>query len=178
LILSRRTLGVTASLLLLAHPGTAAQALDSPLEFLGFRVGAPLAELDARLRELGGSRLRCDQAKADRRVRECRAVLSDSASGGVVSLWVSAVDSAAAILTLSGTVESDQLDRWRSHIQTRYGRVGAQVQGSQWMMQWVRSGRMLRLTWRVENNQKVVSVSLVDGHILDAWGRSRRNPVP
>jgi hypothetical protein len=41
------------------------------------------------------------------------------------------------------------------------------------MMQWVRQGRMLRLTWRIEKSQKLASVSLVDGHLLDDWGRTR-----
>ena len=40
------------------------------------------------------------------------------------------------------------------------------------MMQWVRQGRMLRLTWRIERGEKVASVSLVDGRVLDAWGRA------
>jgi hypothetical protein len=47
------------------------------------------------------------------------------------------------------------------------------------MLQWVRQGRMLRLTWRVDNNAKVASVSLVDGWILDDWGRRRdQTPAP
>ncbi len=169
---------LAASLLLLVYPGTAAQALDSPLEFFGFRAGAPLAELDARLRELGGSRLRCARAKADPRVQECRAVVSDPVLGGSVDLWISAIDSAAGVITLSGSVDPDQLDRWRSELQDSYGQVGARVQGSQWMMQWVRQGRMLRLTWRVDQGTKLASVSLVDGRILDRWGRSRRAKNP
>jgi hypothetical protein len=44
-------------------------------------------------------------------------------------------------------------------------------------MQWVRQGRMLRLTWRIERGKKVASVSLVDGRVLDAWGRDRRQPA-
>jgi hypothetical protein len=40
------------------------------------------------------------------------------------------------------------------------------------MLQWVRRGRMIRLTWRLERGEKIVSVSLVDGHVLDGWGRS------
>ena len=64
-----------------------------------------------------------------------------------------------------------------SAIESRYGRVGAKVQGSQWMMQWVRQGRMLRLTWRTERGERTASVSLVDGRVLDAWGRdSARQP--
>ncbi|HWN18450.1 MAG TPA: hypothetical protein VNO19_05990, partial [Gemmatimonadales bacterium] len=53
-----------------------------------------------------------------------------------------------------------------------YGRVGPRIQGAQWMLQWVRRGRMIRLTWRLERGEKVASVSLVDGHVLDGWGRS------
>ena len=45
------------------------------------------------------------------------------------------------------------------------------------MMQWVRRGRMLRLTWRKERGDKVASVSLVDGRVLDGWGRDRARSV-
>ena len=57
-------------------------------------------------------------------------------------------------------------------------KVDAQVQGTQWMMQWVRQGRMLRLTWRIEGGGKTASVSLVDGRVLDAWGRARGKSQP
>jgi hypothetical protein len=90
-----------------------------------------------------------------------------------VDIWLSAVDSVTSVITLSGDGSGGQLDRWRSVIERRYGRVGAKVQGSQWMMQWVRHGRMLRLTWRTDKENKPVSVSLVDGRVLDAWGRDR-----
>ena len=49
--------------------------------------------------------------------------------------------------------------------------VDANVQGTQWMLQWVRQGRMLRLTWRIDKGAKMASVSLVDGRVLDGWGR-------
>jgi hypothetical protein len=146
------------------------------LQFQGFRAGARLEQLDTLVRRFGGGRLRCDRAKADRRVTECRASLTDPALGGSVSLWVSAIDSVAGVITLSSGVSADQLDRWRQLIERRYGRVDARVQGSQWMMQWVRQGRMLRLTWRIDRGGKVASVSLVDGRVLDAWGRSRGTP--
>ena len=67
----------------------------------------------------------------------------------------------------------DQLDEWRSGLESRYGRVGANVQGSQWSMQWIRQDRMIRLTWRIDHSTKVASVALVDGAVLDAWGRTR-----
>lgn len=147
------------------------------LEFHGFRAGATLAELQTLLQALDGGRLRCERAKADRRVSECRAMVTDVELGERVNLWVSAIDSVASVITLSSSVSAGQLDRWRRAIERRYGRVNATVQGSQWMMQWVRQGRMLRLTWRIERGEKVASVSLVDGRVLDAWGRERRQPA-
>jgi hypothetical protein len=157
-----------------AHP-LPASGDTAPLEFHGFRAGARLEELQALVQSVDGGRLRCDRAKTDRRVTECRGVLPDSELGGPVDLWVSAIDSVASVITLSSGVDADQLDRWRQMIERRYGRVGAQVQGSQWMMQWVRQGRMLRLTWRIEGGAKTASVSLVDGRVLDQWrgGRTR-----
>jgi hypothetical protein len=149
------------------------QADSSTLEFHGFRAGARLAELDALVRRYAGRSLRCDHAKADRRVSECRAVVSPPSLGTSVNVWVSAIDSTAGVITLSSSMDADRLDRWRQSIERRYGRVDAQIQGPQWMMQWVRQGRMMRLTWRVERGGKAASVSLVDGRVLDAWGRGR-----
>lgn len=146
----------------------------APLEFHGFRAGARLDELQALVRSLDGGRLKCDRAKADPHVTECRGVLTDPDLGGPVDLWVSAIDSVAGVITISGGVAADQLDRWRQTIERRYGRVDARVQGTQWMMQWVRRGRMLRLTWRIDGGEKLASVSLVDGRVLDAWGGGRR----
>jgi hypothetical protein len=162
---------------LLATPCAASAQMGaedpSALSFHGFRTGAQLGEIAQQVERLGGGRLRCERAKADRRVTECRGLLTASELGGPVELWVSAVDSVASVLTLSGEVAADQLDAWRRHIEGSYGRVGAKVQGPQWMMQWVRQGRMIRLTWRVDASSKAASVSLVDGRVLDAWGRER-----
>jgi hypothetical protein len=171
-----RSLLLLALLTSVVLPGRAAAvqpvARDTAaLEFHGFRAGAHLAELQAIVRSLDGGLLRCERAKADRRVSECRAILDDPALGGPVSLWISAIDSVAGVITISGGVAPAQLDRWRGAVERRYGRVDASVQGSQWMMQWVRRGRMLRLTWRVDRGERVASVSLVDGRVLDSWGR-------
>jgi hypothetical protein len=149
-----------------------APADTAALEFHGFRAGAHLADLDALVRGLDG-RLHCDGARADRRVSECRASIDDPALGGPVNLWISTVDSIASVITISGGAAGARLDGWRNPIEHRYGRVAASIQGSQSMMQWVRAGRMLRLTWRVERGGRVASVSLVDGRVLDRWGRGR-----
>jgi len=144
----------------------------SALQFHGFRAGARLDDLEALTRGLGGGHLRCGRAKTDRRVMECRASVR-LADLGQVDLWASAIDSVASVLTLSGDGAGGQVDRWRRTIERRYGTVGAKVEGPQWMMQWVRQGRMLRLTWRTDRVNRPVSVSLVDGRELDAWGRDR-----
>jgi hypothetical protein len=168
--------GLVGLLLALAFQPAAAQSAaprDSTLSFFGFRAGAPVAELAARLQRLDGTRLRCDHAKADAHVAECRATVGDPDLGGPVNLWMSAIDSISGVMTLSADVSPDQLDSWRGELEKSYGRVGAQVQGNQWMMQWVRRGRMIRLTWRMEKGNRTASVSLIDGHVLDAWGRAR-----
>jgi hypothetical protein len=150
----------------------------SALQFHGFRAGARLDELDGLIYRLDGGRLRCDRARRDRRVSECRSTLRDSALGGAVKVWVSAIDSVAGVITLSAGVDAETLDRWKRRLESRYGRVGAKPQGSQWMMQWVRRGRMLRLTWRTDRGERTASVSLVDGRVLDAWGRKRAAASP
>jgi hypothetical protein len=148
-----------------AAPDTAA------LEFLGFRAGARLDEMALHLRAAGG-KLRCRRSKIDQRVSECRSALDQGRFGGAAELWVSAIDSVAGVITVSGALAPEELESWREGLETRYGRVGPRTQGSQSMLQWVRRGRMLRLTWRIERGEKVASVSLVDGRVLDAWSRS------
>jgi hypothetical protein len=167
-----------AGLLLLpsGHHAGAVQAVHDTagLQFLGFRAGARLDELDQRVRREGGKALRCMRSRVDRTVSECRGVLPPTDSRAQIHLWISAIDSVAGVMTLSGKVEPPQLELWRRTLQEHYGRVATRVQGNQSMLQWVRRGRMLRLTWRRERSGKVASVSLVDGHVLDGWGRGRR----
>ena len=159
---------------LLSAPGALAQSAradTSALEFRGFRAGARLDELAAAVRRADAAPLRCDRSRRDRRVSECRATVRDSA--GPLHLWASAVDSVAGIVTLSAAVDSTTLRRWRGDLERRYGRVAPKIQGGQTMMQWVRRGRMIRLTWRTERGELTASVSLVDGRVLDGWGAER-----
>jgi hypothetical protein len=173
-----RTVVLAALVFLPAQSGVAVYqpATDSAgLTFLGFRAGAPLEELSLRLRNGTRGALRCRQSKADQRVSECRASLRGAEGEPPVELWISAIDSLAGVMTLSAKVDSAQLDSWRGALEDRYGKVATKVQGSQRMLQWVRQGRMIRLTWRTEKRSQVASVSLVDGRVLDSWGRS---PAP
>jgi hypothetical protein len=164
-----------ASLILLAAldhlSATPAPPDTAVLEFLGFRAGARLDELALHLDRSGGGRLRCRRSKLDPRVSECRAALREQRVGGAIDVWVSAVDSVAGVITVSGVVAPGQIERWSESLQAQYGRVGINSQGAQRMLQWVRRGRMLRLTWRMERGGKIASISLVDGRVLDAWGR-------
>ena len=167
-------LGYLSSLLGAGHPEPSPGDADtSALEFLGFRAGARISELNAELRRGGGRALRCRGSRLDLRVTECRALLRKPDESATVEIWISAIDSTAGVITLSGRVSPNQLELWRSTLQDRYGRVQPKVQGSQSMLQWVRRGRMLRLTWRLEGTGKVASVSLVDGRVLDDWARAR-----
>ena len=175
MLIAVRALALASLLLVPALDGAdaAATAPDtSVLEFLGFRAGARLDELALHLRGLGTSKMRCRQSRIDVRVSECRAALHQPQLGGSVELWVSAMDSVAGVIMLSGVLGPGQLEQWRQVLEGRYGRVGTRSQGTQSTLQWVRRGRMIRLTWRLERGEQVASVSLVDGHVLDGWGRS------
>ena len=166
-------LALAASLVASAPlPGPGPAQDTASLEFAGFRPGGRLEELEALARRARGH-LQCQRAKADPRVLECRGNAADSALGGPVQLWVSAMDSVAAVITLSAPVVPARLAQWRLSLERRYGQVPARVQGTQRMLQWVRRGRMVRLTWRTEGEDITASVSLVDGRVLDAWGRDR-----
>jgi hypothetical protein len=145
----------------------------TPLAFLGIPAGVTLRELSAELHRRRGH-LRCRRAKSDPTVRECRGTLPDS-SAGELAVWVSTIDSAAGVITLSAPLSATALAAWQGELARRYGQVRAVAQGTQRMMQWVRRGRMLRLTWRAEATGTTASVSLVDGRVLDRWGR-KRNP--
>jgi hypothetical protein len=141
------------------------------LAFLGIPAGVPLRELSAELHRRQGH-LRCRSAKTDPTVRECRGTLPDSIAGEI-AVWVSTIDSTAGVITLAAPVSAAALLAWRDDLARRYGRVPTVAQGTQRMMQWVHRGRMLRLTWREERTGTMASVSLVDGRVLDRWGRRR-----
>jgi len=141
-----------------------------PLEFLGFRPGATVAATDALVRRLGAPRgLRCDRSTADPRVRDCKATIADPVDGTLLRVWLAAVDSLTGIVTVSGDLSGGQFEHWRAPLETAYGQSGARVQGTQWMMQWIRGRQMIRLTWRARPGRIEASVSLVDGPVLDGW---------
>ena len=147
----------------------------TPLTFLEIPAGASLAGLSSRMVTLGGNPLRCVRSSRDHSVTECRGAFRQQGSPRPIEVWLSAIDSLAGIITFKHSGTSDRLNEWRDDLERRYGAVPTQVQGTQRMKQWVRRGRMIRLTWRREADGTSVSVSLVDGRVLDGWGRDRAN---
>ena len=168
---------ITAVALVVPAASATAQA-PPPLTFFGFTAGDSLAVVARQLKASGGSALTCKRSRRDASVSECRGHTANRVTGHRINLWLAAIDSASGVLTLSGPADGEALASWRDTLVAHYGPVPVRVQGTQSMMQWVRRGRMLRLTWRRERGTTIVSVSLVDGHVLDAWGARRQRPPP
>jgi len=166
------------ALLVLAPAPVVAQAAPAtdPLVVFGIKAGAPVREVAEIIADRDGGHLRCDRSKVDLRVEECRATVSVPEAAEPLELWMSAIDSVTSVLTVAGNLAPDELDQLRSSLERRYGRVNAKAQNSQWMMQWVRKGTMIRLTWRAQQGAKATSVALIDGNVLDAWTARRGTP--
>ena len=128
--------------------------------------------------DLSGTALACERSTVDREVMDCRATFPDPVTSDPVTLWLSARDSLVAILTISGPVSPVQFQAWRSSLVSAYGETAVVEQGSQSMLQWIRHRQMLRLTWRRFTDSTAASVSLVDGPLLDGWGRPGDGPAP
>ena len=177
-----RRWGAAAVPLLLALVGSrpafpqVASPDTTPLSFLDFPAGASLDSITSRVRALHGRAMRCVRSTRDRAVTECRGSFLLPGSPAAVELWLSAIDSLAGIVTFKHSGGSERLNAWRADLERRYGVVPTAVQGNQRMKQWVRRGRMIRLTWRREAEGSSASVSLVDGRVLDRWGQQKREP--
>ncbi len=151
---------------LAAAPALFAQDVSpGPLDFLGFRPGVQRAEAAARVRALGGS-WRCSPAKVDRRVEECRGTLPPRAGG--FDLIGSVIDGSVAVLLFSTPTDDVTLAAWVEDLAHRFGRVEPRRSHSVEVWQWTRRQRMIRVTTRHEGGTRYVSVSLVDGPLLDS----------
>ncbi len=168
----RRSAWCLLALLLGATP-LEAQPAPAALQFLGFRPGAPQAEVERQAAAHGAAPLACDAARRDARVRECRGTLYAETSTPL-ALRAVMIEGTAAIILVTGAVPETERLRWEQAMEAAYGTVPLAAGGQQRMRQWVRRGTMLRLVWRGNPDQPEVSVSLVDGPTLDGWGRSLR----
>jgi len=170
----RRPLAALFAGAVLCTAPRAALAQDpSPIEFLGFRPGSPRAEVEAQLAANGGS-WRCTSS-TDPRIVDCRGGMPSV--HGALTLTASVIDDRLAILLLAGAVNPDGLAVWRERLQSTYGSVTRRTDHGQETWQWIRRRQMLRLTTRIEAGQRVVSVSLIDGPLLDGLNPpARRAP--
>lgn len=151
--------------------GLAAQARPAvAFEFLGFRPGMARPAIDTAAHLAGADSLQCTVSQSDPRIRECRASLPNADADRTVDLWFSTVGDTASVLTLSASLSSPRLDRWREFLEARFGAAAPRTRGPVTMLQWISDRRMLRLTWRSRGRGFDVSVSLVDGRVLDGWG--------
>lgn len=147
--------------------------MPAGLQFLGFRPGAPLAEVERQAAAYGAASLACDGARRDARLRECRGTLyADTPTP--LALRVVVIEGTAAIILVTGAVPEAERLRWERALEGAYGTVPVTAGGPQRMRQWIRRGTMLRLVWRGAPDLPEVSVSLVDGPTLDGWGRTLR----
>lgn len=155
--------------LLALGSAAAASAQEPALGFYGFRAGVPLRDTDGQVRLLLGTGLACQRSRADRRLQECRATIIDPVARSPVTIWLAAIDSVTAVLTVSATLGRAEFERWRVELESVHGPRSATVEGVQGMVQWIRGTQMLRLTWRAPPGRIEASVSVVDGPTLDGW---------
>jgi hypothetical protein len=153
-----------------------AVADTAALGFLGFQAGLAIPELRERATQLGKGAIDCQRSSRDPRLGECRGGLPELDAGRSVDLWVSTVDGRTAITTLSARLPDARFTRWRELLVGRYGAVAEKRSGPMRMLQWVRNGQMLRLSWRSKGRDFETSVSLVDGALLDGWANQGKRP--
>jgi hypothetical protein len=149
----------------LSGPGALA-AQTAPLEFLGFNPGTTRKAVETLVTNHGGE-WRCAPSKVDRRFSECRGVIRPSGLGEL-NIIGSMVNGTAAVLLIEGSVDDVLLTRWVDNLTSEFGEVPAVLANRQAMWQWTRQRRMIRVTTRIDQGVRLVSVSLVDGPILDA----------
>jgi hypothetical protein len=134
---------------------------------LGLAPGLPHGELQNQVAKLGG-KLSCKPSTVDRRFTECTASLSQAPDGRRWELRASLVDGGSAVTLLKTTASAKAVEALRAELIDTYGRPNYRQQGSQTSYEWIRAGRMMRLTSRPQRDLVEVSVSLVDGPALDA----------
>lgn len=144
--------------------------------FLSFHPGMTLVELREHASQQGRGDIGCRAGVADPRLLECRGGLPELDSGRSVDIWVSVINGRAAITLLSARLTDARLARWRELLEGRYGPSPERRQGPGKMLQWIRGGRMLRLTWRPKGREFEASVSMVDGPLLDSWANEGKRP--
>lgn len=158
-----RRLGVAGLAAVLAS-SLPAQSPELALSFLGLEPGMHHPAADSAMARHGGT-LQC-QPTREPRITACRGRLR--VSGEVLSTSISLVDDRVAIALISARLPAARIADWHAELVDRYGEAPASRRAGQESFQWIRSGRMLRLTVRREQGGLTASVSLLDGRLLDS----------
>ena len=132
----------------------------------------PRAEVETAVSLLDG-RWRCTESRVDDRFTECRGSIRTPA-GTPMSVTGSLISGTAAILLLSAPAPDAEISQWLADLSARYGQVSPRLAQGQETWQWVRRRQMIRLTTRMEQGRRFVSVSLVDGPLLDGLDERAR----
>jgi hypothetical protein len=145
-------------------------AQEPSLEFEGLRPGLAQDDLRAAVARLGGV-LSCKPSTAEPRLVECRGGLTAGPEGARWELIASLVDGTTGVLVLSSGSTEASLSRLHQRLSAALGRPNLKRQGTQQSYEWIRGGRMMRLTSRPEGGRLKMSVSLIDGDVLDRLSR-------
>jgi len=145
---------------------TATAHAQAPLGFLGFTPGSTRSATESVLSRQQGS-WHCAGSTVDPRFTECRGRIAPS---GVPSFQLtgSLVRDSLAILLLATEASDAVLRGWLEELAGTYGPAAVRGEHGITTRQWVRARRMIRVTSRRQGGRQMVSVSLVDGVLLDA----------
>ena len=153
------------ALSLLAGQGLA-QSRGPALQLMGLEPGMEQGELKDRVARLGGA-LSCHSSSVDPRFAECTAGLARAPDGRRWQLLASLIEGSAAVILVSVGSSSAEVARFREELAAALGRPNLRRQADQEAYEWIRAGRMMRLTARSEAGRITMSVSLVEGSLLD-----------
>ena len=135
----------------------------------GLEPGTSQAALGERVGQLGG-KLGCHGSTANSRLGECLASLTRTPDHRSWTLRASMVEGTTAVLILTAPISDRDLDRLREQLIADFGRPNLRNQGTLKSYEWIRSGRMMRLTSNGSGDKREVSISLVEGAVLDRLG--------
>lgn len=145
------------------------------LAFLTLTPGASRTALEATLEGWSGQ-WHCAVSLVDDRFTECRGSVTPAGEPRF-DLTASLVHDSLAVLLLATTASAADLTRWVTALTGAYGPPALRNQQGLVTRQWVRARRMIRVTSRMTAGNQAVSVSLVDGVLLDGLGATSSGPV-
>jgi hypothetical protein len=160
-------------LLTCGAPALAAQATGPALAIHGLEPGISQSQLQERVAQLGG-RLRCRRSVADRRLAECVASIARAPDHHLWAMRASTVNGTTAILLLSASLETTDVEQLRDRWIDALGRPNRRSEPGLESYEWSRGGRTLRLTVHQGNDgRRDVSVNVVQTAALATLGQAQ-----